>query len=109
MARLVIYVGNDNIIEFGSGALLTDEITGDTIPDATVEVTLKDADGVDIVGETWPLSMPAVEGESGNYRATLADELVLTVGQKVTAEVTADDGPGARAAWTLTTTALLRT
>lgn len=105
---LIIFRGNDNVIEFdaaiqadGVDGLLRDQITGALIAAATVEVTLTDTAGTDIGGETWPLSMPAVGGEPGNYRATLSDALVLVAEQEVVGVLTADNGPGARAEWNL--------
>ena len=101
MPSLTIFRGNDNTIEFDPAGLLTDALTGDVIAGATVAVTLETTAGVEIAGETWPLSMPAVSSEPGNYRAILVDTLSLAAVQEAVAILTADNGADARGAWRL--------
>ena len=98
---LTLIRDSDNVIEFDAAGLLTDKITGAVIPAAVVEITLRNhLDTADIVGQAWPLSLPAVS-PSGNYRATLIDTLVLANEQEVIGVLTADNGPGARKTWRL--------
>jgi len=92
----IIYEGNDMVLELRG---LQGEVSGDYIDTATVTVTLTDSAGAEVAGETWPLAMPYVTGSNGKYRATLADTLTLTVGQKYTATISADAGAGLKAKW----------
>ena len=94
----VLYRGNDNLIEFKVGNLLTDATTGDLIPAATVTVRLLDTDDVEILAA---VTMSAVAGESGNYRGTVPDTLDLSTYTTVFVEVTADNGAGQRGLWKL--------
>lgn len=76
---------------------------------ATVTVTLKDeADGTEVSGETWPLSMSYVTGSNGIYRATLADTLSLSEGSSYLAEISANAGAGLQGFFTLTLKAKVR-
>jgi hypothetical protein len=59
---------------------------------ATVAVTLKDAAGVEVTGETWPFTLAYVTGTKGRYRAILTDALVLVAGQIYTATITVVSG-----------------
>lgn len=91
----LFYCLNDNLIELDG---LTNEATGAYVNDATVNCTLKDTAGVDIVGETWPLLMGYVSGSNGKYRATLEDTLTVTPGQYIVAYVDAL-GDGLKGRW----------
>jgi len=92
----IIYEGNDMVIELRG---LKNEVSGAYIDSATVGVTLKDADGVNVSGESWPLTMNYVTGSNGKYRATLADTLSLTPRARYTATITADAGAGLKGKW----------
>lgn len=86
----VIYYLNDMLLELTG---LQDLVDDSYVNDATVAVTLTDGtSGEEIVGETWPLTMPYVSGSDGNYRGTLVSTLTLTLGQRVIADVTVDAG-----------------
>lgn len=93
----IIYIINDNVIELTGLQNAVDEAYQNT---ATVTVTVKDADDVDVVGETWPLTMNYVSGSNGDYRANLADTLTLVDGSRYYATVTADAGVNGLATWT---------
>lgn len=85
----IIYKDNDNTIKLMS---LVNGDTGAYINDATVAVTLKDVNGSNVVGETWPLTMSYVTGSNGQYKATLKDTLTLTANDRYTAYITAVSG-----------------
>lgn len=93
-----LYIGNDTIFEVER---LKDELTGSYVDDATVTVTLTDADGASVAGDTWPKSLAYVSGSSGVYRATLPYTLELTENARYDANVTANAGAGLRSAWTV--------
>ncbi len=100
----VIFFKNDNVIELTG---LKDEITQVDIDDATVTVTLKDSNGVDVTGETWPLAMAAL-GSGGIYRATLTDTLGVTLLNQYVAVVNVTTIGGVVAKWSIPAQVTLR-
>jgi len=62
-----VYVNNDNVIE----AVVINSKTGLPINDATVSFTVKDSDGTNLTGQTWPTTMDYVPSSDGVYRGTL--------------------------------------
>lgn len=94
----ILLDNNDSIIEVYD---LKNELTGDFLNTATVQVTLKDATGTNVTGDTWPKTLAYVTASSGIYRATLLYSLGLTADSRYTATVTADAGAGLRAEWNL--------
>lgn len=60
------YEGNDMVIEISN---VIDKITSNTIDDATVNATLKDPEGVDVTGISWPQVVSFVS--AGLYRKTI--------------------------------------
>ncbi len=92
----VIFDLNDNLLE------LVDlkDVVADTFANAaTVTVTLVDKDDVEVVGETWPLTMAYVAASNGKYRAVLKDTLTLTVDALYTAKIDVNDGANKQAHW----------
>lgn len=94
----VLLVNNDNILEVDG---LKNELTGADLNAATVTVTLKDAAGVNVAGDTWPKTMAYVTGSHGTYRATLLYSMPLTDGARYNAVISANGGAGLQAAWTV--------
>ena len=76
------------------------------ITDATVTVTVVDSDLVEVVGETWPLSMPHVS--AGLYQANLVSTLELTANDGYYIIVDAVAGDGTVAKWKQFVTAVDR-
>ena len=99
MSAIRLFQGdNHNVLELRA---LTDEVTGSLILDATVQVTIHDAEGDEVAGETWPKAM-ALTTESpstGKYRATLDSALAITSNNEFKATVTAVSGSGIEAEW----------
>ena len=85
----VIYDGNTNAV-FIDG--LRNSATNTYVNDATVQLTLVDADDVEVTGETWPVSGTYLSGSDGDYQAVISTSASLTVGRKYTAKVTATSG-----------------
>ncbi len=102
----VIYYGNDNMLELRG---LKNAASGAYENSATVEVTLKDDDGAEVTGETWPLALGYVSGSDGNYRNTLKDTLSLVENEKYTAEITANAGAGLLGYWEIPIRCRMRT
>lgn len=86
---LSLYDNNSNVVEWQS---LTNSVTGTVDTGATVAVTIMDADGVEIAGETWPKSLSHVS--AGTYRATLSEDIAITPGQRYTLVFTATGSGG---------------
>ena len=95
MTEILAYK-SDNLIEVSG---LKNRALDTFINNANVTVTLKDKDGAEVVGETWPLTLDKVAGTDGLYRASLKDTLTLGLNEKVTAEVNADGGTGLQSYW----------
>lgn len=96
MMANIYYSGNDHLLDIVG---LQNEAAGVYLNSATVTVTVKDSTGVEIAGETWPLSASYVSGSNGDYRATLADTLTVVAGARYVAEVDADGGVGLKGFW----------
>lgn len=92
----VIYKSSDNLLELDG---LKNAATDAYINDASVSVTLVDAGGTEVVGQTWPTTMIYVPLSSGKYRATMKDSLSLTEGGKYFGKITADGGTDLLGYW----------
>lgn len=84
-AELIVFFGNDNFLEL----TLTDSVLGTAITGATVTAVFKDSDGTPIAGLN-PITLTYVT--AGLYRGLVPDDATLTEGDRVTVEITADDG-----------------
>lgn len=84
-----IFVGNTSLLEVRELKAAADD---EFINDAAVSVTLKDAAGTDVTGETWPVEMEYVAASDGWYRAALSHELDLEAGETYYAHIDADAG-----------------
>lgn len=88
----VVYVANTNLIELsGLKSVIEDEF----IADADVTVTVKDAGGNEIDGQTWPTTMVSTDttdSVEGNYRGILKDTVEFVAGDTYYAHIDADAG-----------------
>lgn len=103
---MTVFVANTNVIDLTG---LKNEITDAFINDAAVTVTIKTVAGVEVAGETWPVSMGYVAASNGNYRGILSDEIELVAKSKYIAHIDADGGPDLVGHWELTFKAAART
>lgn len=87
MTAQIAYVANTNNLKLSG---LKSELEGSYLNGAAVTVTVKDADGNPLTGETWPLTMNYVSNSNGDYVADLVAELNLVAGQHYTAFIDAD-------------------
>ena len=70
------------------------------VNDATVTVTIKDSNGDNVAGETWPVDMDYVAASDGIYRATLAPNSNIEVDSIYTIEIDATgNGDGLVGKW----------
>lgn len=102
----IVYVANTNVIELTG---LTDAVDDTPINDATVTLTLKDADGNEVAGQTWPAPMDPVSGTDGLYRGIIEDDVEMVVGALYVAHVDVDAGPDRIGHWEFNFKARTRT
>ena len=69
--------------------------TGDPVTDTVMTATIYDSDGVEVTGETWPLSMP-YDAIALNYHAETDSPLGLTAGELYHVEYIGDSSGGSR-------------
>lgn len=89
------FIANTNILDLRN---LKNEITQAFINGATVEVTIRDATGAAVAGQTWPVTMSYVAASDGDYRAIISEDVEFTK-QNYTAYIDSDGGPGLVGHW----------
>ena len=89
MSIELIYDANSNMVEVQG---LQDAADDSYLNAATVSVTLKDLDGIDVVGETWPVNLPYEALSNGEYRGAISSGITLVKRQRLTAHIDAVEG-----------------
>lgn len=91
MTCLVVYVANTNLIEIRG---LKSAVEDAFINDADVSLTVKNAVGEEIEGESggWPVTMAYIDASDGEYRGVLSDALELVDGVTYYAHIDANAG-----------------
>ena len=84
-----IFVSNSHTVDLKG---LKDFPTDAYINDATVTVTLVDAAGTEVAGQTWPATMAYVSASAGEYQGGLEGDLTITNGDQLVAKVTSVKG-----------------
>lgn len=102
----IYWVANTNLLQLVG---LANRITGEAINDATVTVTIVDAQGEPISETGWPLEMVYQPQSDGDYRAELPADLNLSPGRSYRAEIHADGGAGLIGFWSVPIIAKVRT
>ncbi len=82
----VLLYKNDNLIEVDE---LKDEVAGTFLNAATVTAVLKDSAGA-LIGSS--ITLTYVTSSNGKYQGNIPDDLVVSLGDRITAEITADGG-----------------
>lgn len=59
------------------------------VNNATVAVSIKGADGNNLAGETWPVTLAYVAGSNGDYQGVISSAVSVAVGDIVTLYITA--------------------
>lgn len=93
---MTAFVANTNMLELLG---LRSEVEATYINNATVTVTIKDAAGSPISGETWPLALDYVTASDGDYLAILSHTLPLVANHWYTAVIDANGGAGRIGRW----------
>jgi hypothetical protein len=83
----IAFVGNTNDLLLTG---LKSEIENTFLADAVITVTVKDINGVPVVGETWPKPMTYIPGSDGSYVAGLSHLMHFSDSAKYTAFIDAD-------------------
>lgn len=92
----IVYVANTNLIEVVG---LKSAIEDAYVNDADVSVTVKDASGTNVSGQTWPATLAYVGSSDGLYRGILEDDLALVDGATYYAHIDADAGANRIGHW----------
>ena len=92
----LLLIGNDQTVTVTG---VQDDITKEYITDATVTATIKNRDGSDVAGESWPITLDYItdwqdEGfeTDGNYRGNFEDGIELVDEKLYTVEIGIDGG-----------------
>jgi hypothetical protein len=93
LTKQIYYYLNDSLIDLTG---LKDDSTGSFVTNATVTAVVKKA-GVNVTGQSWPLTLTYITASDGNYRGILEAALNVSVGDRLTLEVTVDAGSGREA------------
>jgi hypothetical protein len=92
-----IIIDSDNVVEV---LAVENSVTGIKTDTATVLVSLYDTDTDQLItGQTFPHTLTAEGGATGNYRGNLVDVLALAPCMLLRAEFSIDDGPGLYREW----------
>lgn len=103
---MAVFVANSNILDLTG---LRSEVEEAFITDATVTVTIKDADGEEVAGETWPLAMDYLSGSDGDYTAVISEDVAFVAKTNYYAHIDADGGDGRVGHWEFKFKPLTRT
>lgn len=98
---MIAYVGTDNLLMLDQ-ARTVDLATGETRyldGTATVEMTVLDSEGVEVLPETWPLALTYVPGYRGRFMGPLRDGLEWITGREYTLVAVVDAGTDQRRVW----------
>jgi hypothetical protein len=93
---MTVYVGNTNVHELRG---LKDAVLDTFINTAVVTVTIKDASGVEVAGQTWPVVMDYVAASNGNYRAIIEDDVAFVARRTYYAHISATAGSNRVGFW----------
>lgn len=100
-----LLIGNDQILQVES---VQDEISGEYQNAATVTATVKNIGGVEVSGQSWPMTLSYVTDSNGNYRGTLEYGVVLVNGRNYIIEVIVEIAGDPVASWRWTVPATYR-
>lgn len=81
MQKANLYTGTYNLVVISG---LWNSNTDAFINNATVRITLKDDAGVNVTGETWPVTGSYVSGSDGRYHIILDTDAAITAGEVYT-------------------------
>ncbi len=104
-AKHIIFLKNTGLVQING---LKDALTKTPVNDAVATVTLKELDGSEVSGETWPVSLSYLAGSDGNYAATFSDSVAILDEGDYIMEVSAIAPDGSKASWEEPVTAMIR-
>lgn len=100
---MIAYVDNDNLVR-GTKLRTVSLATGETeylSEMAVVTMTVVDSEGVELVGQTWPVTLAYVPDSEGTFLGVLRNELEWEDAEQWYAVVTVDNGPDQHGEFTL--------
>lgn len=103
---MTVFVANTNILDLVG---LKNELTEAFINGATVTVTIETKAGVEVAGQTWPLTMSYVAASDGNYRAFISEDVEFVAKSNYVAIIDADGGANLVGHWEFPFKPLTRT
>ena len=86
MNAQILLIGNDQVIEVLG---VQDVIDEEYVNDAVVQIRITTADGTEVSGENWPVTLDNVPASDGDYRGIIEDAVQLSPNVPYTIEVTA--------------------
>lgn len=81
----IIYWQNDTLLELTG---LKDEAADTFVNDATVTARVKTQGGVDVAGQSWPLTLAYLAESDGIYQGVLEAALDVDINDRLNVEVT---------------------
>lgn len=104
MTANIIFYKNDMLLELKG---LKDVVLDTFVNGATVTATVVDSDGAAVTGQSFPVTLDFVANSDGDYRVVLDSTIVLVIGKKYTAQITAVSS-GIDGYWELDLRAVIR-
>jgi len=98
-----LYIDNTPVVEVRE---LQNNITMEYLTSATVSLTLVDSEGLEVSGQTWPVSLAYVE--PGVFRTTIVGNLNLVPSEIYTAKIDVVSDEGHRASFNSRAVAKIR-
>lgn len=86
-----LFVISDNVVTVNS---VRNTVSGDYINNATVTLSLADAAGSAVSGQSWPLTLDYVASSNGKYQGVIDSAASLLVGKRYKATITINAGGG---------------
>ena len=102
----LIYLNNDNLLSVSG---LKNASSGSYMNNATITATIKDSGGVNVSGQTFPVTLTYLADSDGNYHATLENTLSMADGTIYKATISATSSSGLYAEWEMEIKATKRT
>ena len=103
---MTVFVGNSNLLEL----IGLKDVTDDSyINDAAIAATVKDEAGVEVAGQTWPVTMAFVAASNGNYRGVLSEDVAFVAKTNYIAHIEANAGTNRIGHWEFKFKPLTRT
>ena len=95
-AKHFIFIDNTSSVQVKG---LSSALDNSYINDAIVSITLKDLNGVDIEGESWPVILQYTDGSNGDYTGSFSHDISVEDGTEYIGMIVATLVDGSRGEW----------